>query len=113
MSTDYRKSRANSQGHKIESEFVASPLDLELYPCLADLLCRFTSDGKRIKTATIAVWADDGRYKARVTDRHLNQTLWVTLHDPNELFSELESALTADFPDWRVDKRQYREQNDS
>lgn len=103
--TDYRAIAATSPADDENEEHVADPSDLKAFPALADWLTRYRYDGKSIKTATLSIWADDGRWKARVSDREENRTLWLTLEDPNNLFSEVEEALNSGNPGFRTDKQ--------
>ena len=101
----YRDLLTAEQPEEFGDEFCADPGRLDPYPALADFLCRIRDEGSSIKTATLALWADDGRYKARLSDRETGRTLWLTLEDPMGLLEEIESALTSGIPGFRVDKR--------
>lgn len=103
--TDYRKALEDVQADTIGDEFCASLDELDKYPALADFLCRYRYEGKSIKTATLALWCDDGRYKARLSDRESGRTLWLTLESPLTIFPEVEKALESGIPGFRVDKK--------
>lgn len=103
--TDYRKKLNQTQPQDVGDDFVADPNMLEEYPALADFLCRYVYEGSTIKTATLALWCDDGQYKARLSDRETKRTMWLTLKDPKSMFSEVEQALETGSPGFRMDKK--------
>lgn len=84
--TDYRAMADVEQDVDYGDDFVADPSELKAFPALADWLCRYRYNGHSIRTATLSLWCDDGRWKARLSDREENRTLWITLEDPNNLF---------------------------
>jgi len=108
MTESYRKRMQQVQESDISDDFVADPDALAIAPSLADLMCRYRLDDRGLKTATVAVWCDDGHWKCRITDRETEMTLWHTLTDPKCLYQELEERLLSPNPEWKVARRSHR-----
>ena len=113
MSTDLRKKSAPKQAKDEKNEFAADPGKLKAFPVLADWLCRIHYEGDEVKSATLGIWAEDGAWKCRLTDRESGNTIWLTIDEPEHAFTAVESALNEEYPPWRQDKRSWGGQKNS
>lgn len=92
------------------SSWAASIDDLvEKYPALAEMLSSTHYEdevpGSR-RTATCLIFAQDGVWKACLSDRHEQRALWVSAASLLEIFAVLEDALGSDGAVWRDDRVQ-------
>jgi len=71
------------------------------YPAVFSLLALAFIDGEDRKGATITLFADEGRLKFAIHDRHTEQSLFGTLDGPQDLWQSLEGYVLAHPDDWR------------
>lgn len=94
------EAKAASPYHWVSAEFSES------YPAIFDLLATAKIDGEDRQGATITVFADAGKLKASIHDRHTDQSLFVTLDSPLGLWEALERYVVANPDEWRQRKEQ-------
>jgi len=71
----------------------------------AFMLCTVGPDGKPRFGCRVSVFADDGHWKATLSDSNTEHSLYVTLERPQDAFAALDKALRAEQPDWRPWKK--------
>jgi len=102
--------RALSASYRTEGSIDWQPPDKasESAPALWAFLTetRGVDEGEIRETATLLVFRDGDSLKALITDRETGRKLFVTCGGLGTLFQACEHALTADHPDWRMDKGQ-------
>lgn len=75
---------------------------LQPFPATAEYLTSPTMpDGSPRQSATLLVFLEDGRWKARLLDRQEGQALWSSGSTFQELLEALEQALQDGTGDWR------------
>lgn len=78
---------------------------LEALPVLCDYLCQDAwPDGSARDPSIVLVMAEGGMFKACLSVKETDQTLWVSAEDPRNLLTLLEEALQTDRPSWRKRK---------
>jgi len=89
------EARAASDFHWESPEFQKS------YPAVFALLATAKVDGEARQGATITIFADGGRIKASVFDRHTNQSLFLSLDSPLGVWEEVERYVVSHPDEWR------------
>ena len=79
---------------------------VERYPALVEYMTLDKwEDGKPRATASLLLFMDQGRVKARFSDRALSRTLWLSAESLRVLLECLEADLEEGTGDWRQEKQ--------
>lgn len=80
---------------------VSSPVFLESWPAIAELVVERRKISKPRMTPTVTLYFDAGRIGGNLNDRAKKQALFATADDVLGLFAALNAKLLADKVDWR------------
>lgn len=70
-------------------------------PSLHDLMTVQVLAGEKVKTVTLILFAEDGKFKCCLNDRDTNRVGFVTLDTVEDVFECLEAKLDASEVEWR------------
>ena len=80
---------------------VSTPVFLESWPAIAELVVERRKISKPRMTPTVTLYFDAGRIGGNLNDRAKQQALFATADDVLGLFAALNAKLLADKIDWR------------
>jgi len=83
-------------------KFPTPPCLAERAPTLGHFLCDESwPDGEARQRSTLVIFVEDGNFKACLSDKDSNTSLWASCKSFDDLLEAMESRLTDDRPDWR------------
>jgi len=75
-------------------------------PHLHDHLTEQTwEDGKKRMTSTLLIFCEGGMWKARLNDRAVKISAWVSAESWEALLETIERGLAAESLEWRADRK--------
>lgn len=84
----------------------ASALDLDLFPCLGDIINGYKEDDKFIKGGSILMFVgNDGKFTACVSPAGTPNQFWCGIDDAGRILESIEKALQDDKGTWREKKK--------
>lgn len=89
------------EGYPIQGSPPAAGV-LETLPHLCDYLCQDSwPDGAPREPSIVLIMAEGGMFKACLSVKETDQTLWTSAEDPRHLLQNLEDCLSSSKPSWR------------
>lgn len=87
-----------------QSVSTTDPVWAERYPALFEYLTLLQLDGKARKTSTMNLFAEEGKWKVFLNDRHCDRYCVATGSSVDDCLCSLELQLSEDSADWRKNR---------